>query len=54
MITNLITEIAVTYYELLALDNQLDIIKQAIELQNNELEVVKVQKEAARATELAI
>ncbi len=54
LVTNLIAEIAGSYYELLALDNQLDIIKQAIELQNNELEVVKVQKEAARATELAV
>lgn len=54
LVTNLVAEIASAYYELLALDNQLDIIKQAIELQNNELEVVKVQKEAARATELAV
>lgn len=54
LITNLVAEIANSYYELLALDNQLDIIKQAIELQKNELEIVKVQKEAARATELAV
>lgn len=54
LITNLVAEVANSYYELLALDNQLDIIQQAIELQKNELEVVKVQKEAAKATELAV
>ena len=54
VVTNLIAEIANSYYELLALDNELDIIRQAIQLQKNELEVVKVQKEAAAATELAV
>jgi multidrug efflux system outer membrane protein len=54
LITNLVAEVANSYYELLALDNQLDIIQQAVELQKNELEVVKVQKEAAKATELAV
>lgn len=54
LVTNLVAEIANSYYELLALDNQLDIIKQAIELQKNELEIVKVQKDAAKATELAV
>lgn len=54
VVTNLVAEIANSYYELLALDNQLDIIKEAIQLQQNELEVVKVQKQAAAATELAV
>ena len=54
VVTNLVAEIANSYYELLALDNQLDIIQQAIELQKNQLEIVKVQKEAAMATELAV
>lgn len=52
--TNLVAEIANSYYELLAADNQLDIIKQAIELQKKELEVLKIQKENAAATELAV
>ncbi len=47
-------EIANSYYELLALDNQFEIVKQNIELQKNALGIVKVQKEAARATELAV
>ena len=54
VITNLIAEVADSYYELLALDNQLDIVRQNIALQSNALEVVKIQKEAARATELAV
>jgi outer membrane protein, multidrug efflux system len=54
VITNLIAEIANSYYELLALDNQLSIIKQTISLQKNALEIVKVQKQAAAATELAV
>jgi outer membrane protein TolC len=54
VITNLIAEIANSYYELLALDNQLDIVKQTISLELNALEIVKVQKEAAAATELAV
>lgn len=52
--TNLIAEIAHSYYELLALDNQLQIIKQNIDIQNNALKIVKLQKESARATELAV
>jgi len=39
---------------LLALDNQLDIVRQTIQLQQNALEIVKVQKEASRVTELAV
>lgn len=54
MVTNLISEIANSYYELLALDNQLSIINQNIGIQNNALEIVKLQKEAARVTELAV
>lgn len=54
MVTGLIAEIANSYYELLALDNQLIIVKQNIEIQNNALEIVKVQKEATRVTELAV
>lgn len=43
VITNLIAEVADSYYELIALDNQLDIVKQTIKLQTNALEIVKVQ-----------
>jgi NodT family efflux transporter outer membrane factor (OMF) lipoprotein len=54
VITNLISEVADSYYELLALDSQLEIVKQNIQLQQNALEIVKIQKEASRATELAV
>ena len=54
VITNLVAEIANSYYELLSLDNQLDIIRETIKLQQNALEIVKVQKEAARETELGV
>ncbi|GLU44407.1 TolC family protein [Allomuricauda sp. NBRC 101325] len=54
MITSLVAEIADSYYELMALDNQLAIIDQNLEIQQNALRMVKLQKEAARATELAV
>ncbi len=54
VITNLVAELAGSYYELLALDNQLEIVRQNIALQKNAFEIVKVQKEASRATELAV
>ncbi|TGD59371.1 TolC family protein [Flavobacterium humi] len=54
VLTNLVAEVADSYYELLALDSQLEIVKENIELQKNALEIVKIQKEGARATELAV
>ncbi|RYC71716.1 TolC family protein [Spirosoma sordidisoli] len=53
-ITNLISEIATSYYELMALDNQLAIVRQNMEIQNNALKTVRLQKEATRVTELAV
>ena len=55
MVTNLISEIANSYYELLALDNQLVIINQNIVLQqSNALELLKQQKQAAKVTQLPV
>jgi len=54
MVTNLIAEIASSYYELMALDNELNIVRQNIRIQSNALEIVKLQKTAARVTELAV
>jgi multidrug efflux system outer membrane protein len=54
VLTNLIAEVANSYYELQALDSQMAIVKQTIQLQQNALAIVKVQKEAARTTELAV
>ena len=54
MITNLIAEIANSYYELIVLDNQLETVQQNIAIQKDALEIVKVQKEAARVNSLAV
>jgi multidrug efflux system outer membrane protein len=53
-ITSLVAEISNSYYELLSLDNQLEVIRLAIQLQSSQLEIVKVQKEASVVTELAV
>lgn len=54
MVTHLIAEVAISYYELLALDAQLEMLQQNIAIQQNALEVVKLEKTAARVTELAV
>ena len=54
VITNLVSEVADSYYEIVALDSQLEIVRQNIALQKNALEIVKIQKDAARTTELAV
>lgn len=52
--TALIAETGRLYYELLALDNELQIIKRNTQLQEAALDIVKAQKESGRATELAV
>lgn len=54
MITNLVAEIAGSYYELMALDNQLAIVTRMIEVQQSALGMIRLEKEAARTTELAV
>ncbi|MCC7333187.1 MAG: efflux RND transporter permease subunit [Flavobacteriales bacterium] len=54
MVTKLISEIAETYYELLALDNILEITNKSIDAQTKILNIVRQQKEAAEATQLAV
>ncbi len=54
MVTNIISEIANSYYELLALDNELKIIEQNIKIQNDAFRVVKILKQNARGNELAV
>lgn len=54
MLTNLVAEIANSYYELMALDSQLEIVRRNIAIQRDALEIVKLQKAASRATELAV
>lgn len=52
--TNLVAEVANTYYELLSMDSELKYVKQMIEVQKNALEIVRVQKQASMVTELAV
>ena len=53
-VTNLIAEIANSYYELMALDNMLNIVTQNIDIQTDALEIVKQQKDAAKLTQLPV
>lgn len=53
VVSNLVSEVAVSYYELLALDNELEIILQTIQKQEEALEVIRMQKETGRSNELA-
>ena len=54
IISNLVADVAIYYNELIALDNELDIVRQTIQKQQSALEVIKLQKEAGRANELAV
>ena len=54
LITNLVAEVANSYFELMALDNQMEVLKRNIEIQQNALEIVKLEKSAAKVTELAV
>lgn len=52
--TNLVTEIATRYYELIGFDKELEIIKATITKQKEALEYVKAQKDAGKTNELAV
>lgn len=54
VITDLIAKVATTYYELLALDNESDALKETIFIQENAYESVKVQKNVGMVNELAV
>lgn len=54
VVTNLVAEITGSYFELLALDNELEIIRETIEKQEEALEVVKANKEVGRASAMAV
>lgn len=50
----IVTQTSTLYYELIALDREADILQENISLQKEALEMVRVQKEVGRATELAV
>lgn len=52
--TTLIAQVAQFYYELLALDSQLDIIRRNIQLQEKAVELIEVQMSAGKVTQLAV
>jgi multidrug efflux system outer membrane protein len=52
--TLLVAEIARLYYELLAVDNELEVVRKNIDFQEIALEIIKIQKMGGRATELAV
>lgn len=54
MATQLVAEIARSYFDLVSLDAELEVLKRNIALQTDALEVVKLEKQAARVTELAV
>lgn len=54
MVTTLIAEVASSYYELMALDNLLEIVQQNIRLQTDALAIVKQQKDAAKLSQLPV
>jgi len=53
-VTQLVAEIAESYYELAALDKRLDFLDQTIAIQRKSIEVAEAQKAAARGTELGV
>lgn len=54
MVTRLVAEIATRYYELMALDRQLEIVRNNVRLQEDSLEMVRLRQQAARVTMLAV
>ena len=53
-ITQLVAEVSDTYYELLALDSELTVVSSYIDILRDSLEIVRLQKEAGRTSELAV
>lgn len=54
LVTRLVAEIASTYYDLMALDEQLEVVRTTIELQQHSVDVVHIQFQAAAATAVAV
>jgi len=54
VISNLVAEIAVLYFELISYDNSLDIIQQTIQNKEKAIEVIKLMKEVGKANVLAV
>lgn len=54
VVTQVVAEIARSFYELVALDNQIEVLRSNVELLSRSVEIVKAEKAAGRVTELAV
>lgn len=54
VVTRMVAEVAENYYELLALDSQLQTLETTIQIQQDSLKVALAKKKAGRGTELAV
>jgi len=54
VVTSLIADVATSYFDLLALDHVRDVLRETITRQTLSLEMIRAQKEAGRANELAV
>lgn len=54
IVTQIISEIAASYYELLAIDKEIEVLESYVELQRDALRVVELKKAAARGTALPV
>ncbi|HCL05288.1 MAG TPA: RND transporter [Chitinophagaceae bacterium] len=54
LVTQLVAQVADMYYELIALDSEMEILQKNIYLQEDALSVVRIQKAGGRANELAV
>ncbi len=54
VINSLATDVALSYYELLALDNELIVIRENAKKEKEALEFIKAQKESGKINELAV
>lgn len=52
--TTLVAEVAGLYFQLLALDNELEVIRENVKLQETALEIITLQKMGGKTTELAV
>ncbi|WP_242691526.1 TolC family protein [Desertivirga arenae] len=54
VVTAVVSQVAQMYYELVALDTELEVLRRNIKLQRTALEMMEIQKEGGQATELAV
>ncbi|MDF3821172.1 TolC family protein [Leptospira sp. 96542] len=54
VLTNLVSEVSNTYYELILLDNQLELVENYIEVLTKVKDMVVLQRDAGRATSLGV